>query len=67
MAHRWRVAVLGLGHWYSAYGLARGLREYDRAELVAASSGDRTQLEAFSRTFGVPGYQTAAELLAESR
>ena len=67
MAHRWRVAILGLGHWYSAYGLARGLREYDRAELVAASSGDTTQLEAFSRTFGVPGYQTAAELLERER
>ena len=22
---KWRVAVMGLGHWYSAYGLARAL------------------------------------------
>ena len=31
MRRRWRVAVLGLGHWYSAYGLARALPEYPRA------------------------------------
>ena len=22
--HKWRVAIFGLGHWYSAYGLALG-------------------------------------------
>ena len=37
MARRWRVAVIGLGHWYSAYGLARAMPEYARAELVAAA------------------------------
>ena len=27
---KWRVAILGLGHWYSAYNLARALPEYPR-------------------------------------
>ena len=35
-----RVAVVGLGHWYSAYGLARALPEYPRAELVVAAEPD---------------------------
>ncbi len=52
----YRIAILGLGHWYSAYGLARGLREYPRAELVAAAWHDRAQLEAFTTAFGVRGY-----------
>jgi predicted dehydrogenase len=59
----WKVAILGLGHWYSAYGLARALREYPRAELVAASWRDHGQLEAFTRAFGVRGYLEAADLL----
>ena len=63
MARRWRVAVLGLGHWYSAYSLARALPEYPHAELVAAASNDPSQLEAFSRRFGVRGYADDAELL----
>ena len=37
MAKKWRVAVLGLGHWYSGYGLARALPEYPKAELVAVA------------------------------
>jgi len=32
---KWRVGILGLGHWYSCYGLARALVDYPRAELVA--------------------------------
>jgi predicted dehydrogenase len=63
MERRWRVAVMGLGHWYSAYGLARALREYRKAELVAAAWHDRDQLEAFTRAFGVRGYTDHAELL----
>jgi predicted dehydrogenase len=65
MARRWRVAVVGLGHWYSAYGLARALPEYPRAELVAAASNDPGHLEAFTRRFGVRGYADDAELLAK--
>ena len=64
---KWRVAVLGLGHWYSAYGLARGLREYPRAELVAAAWDDQTQLEAFTSTFGIKGYRDYGELLERER
>ena len=65
MTRTWRVAVLGLGHWYSAYGLARSLHEYPAAELVAASWHDTAQLEEFTGTFGIRGYRTAAELLAQ--
>lgn len=55
-SRRWRVAVLGLGHWYSAFGLARSLPEYPRAELVAAAWHDRAQLDEFSSAFRIPGY-----------
>jgi predicted dehydrogenase len=51
----YRVAVLGLGHWYSAYGLARALPEYPRAELVVAAEPDRRRLEAYCGTFGIEG------------
>lgn len=63
MAAKLRVAVLGLGHWYSAYGLARALRESTRATLVAAAWPKVDQLEAFTRTFGVKGYRDYAALL----
>jgi predicted dehydrogenase len=61
---KWRVAVLGLGHWYSACGLARGLREYPRAELVAAAWDNQAQLDAFTNRFGIKGYRDPDELLA---
>lgn len=60
---KWRVAVMGLGHWYSAYGAARALREYPKAELVAAAWHDDTQRDAFTTTFGVKGYKHYADLL----
>jgi predicted dehydrogenase len=63
MARKWRVAILGLGHWYSAYTLGRALREYGRAELVAAASRDRAQLDPFVATFGIEGYESAEQLL----
>jgi predicted dehydrogenase len=63
MARRWRVAVLGLGHWYSAYGVARALREYPAAELVAAAWHNKSQLQAFTETFGVKGYADYGDLL----
>ena len=53
---RWRVAILGLGHWYSAFGLARAIREYPKAEIVGAAWHDAAQLETFCRTFGVKGF-----------
>ncbi len=55
MSKVWRVGVLGLGHWYSAYGLARALPEYPKAELVAAAWHDRTQLDEFCDSFGLSG------------
>jgi predicted dehydrogenase len=64
MAKAWNVAVIGLGHWYSAYGLARGLAEYPHARLVAAAAADPAQLAAFTSTFGVAAYEDYRELLA---
>jgi predicted dehydrogenase len=61
---QWRVAILGLGHWYSAYGLARALREYPKATLVAAAWDKPAQLDTFTRTFGIRGYADYEELLA---
>src|SRR4051812_49079851 len=63
----WRVAVAGLGHWYSAYGLARAIREYPKAELVAVASGDKVRRDEFAGTFGLPAYDTLAELLDRER
>ncbi len=57
--------MLGLGHWYSAYGLGRALRESPRAELVAVAWHDERQLDEFSRAFGVKGYRDDRALLAE--
>jgi predicted dehydrogenase len=64
MAKKWRFGILGLGHWYSAYGLARALPEYPKAELVAVAWPNRTQLDEFSNTFGIAGYADYGELLA---
>ncbi|PYR91903.1 MAG: hypothetical protein DMF84_15045 [Acidobacteria bacterium] len=64
---KWRLAILGLGHWYSAYNLARGLAEYPKAELVAAAWHDAPQLEAFTRTFGIKAYRDYAALLEHER
>jgi predicted dehydrogenase len=63
----WRIAVAGLGHWYSAYGLARALREYSKAELVAVASRDPVRRNEFAATFGLSGYETLAELLDRQR
>jgi predicted dehydrogenase len=63
MNRKWRVGILGLGHWYSAYNLARALPGHPRAELVAAAWHDAAQLQAFADAFGVRGYATYAELL----
>ena len=38
MTKTWRVAVIGLGHWYSAYGLARALPEYPQRRLVGVAA-----------------------------
>src|SRR5215218_8672640 len=60
---KWRVAVLGLGHWYSAYSLARALPGHPRAELVGAWWSDPGQLDAFTAAFGVRGHADYRELL----
>ena len=57
MASKWRVAILGLGHWYSAYNLARALPEYPKAELVAVAWHNQAQRNEFANTFGIEGYQ----------
>lgn len=64
MTRKWRVAILGLGHWYSAYNLARALREYPKAELVAVAWHNAAQLAEFTSTFSVRGYADYGELLA---
>lgn len=63
MGKKWRVGILGLGHWYSAYELARSLQEYRRAELVAVAADDQAHLDTFATTFGVEGYTDPLKLL----
>jgi predicted dehydrogenase len=60
------VGVLGLGHWYSAYGLARGLQEYPKAELVACASRDEARANEFAETFGISPYTSYSDLLEEA-
>lgn len=64
MSNPYRVAILGLGHWYSAYNLARALRESPRAELVAVAWHRPEQLGEFISAFSVRGYAGYEELLA---
>ncbi len=64
MSRRWRVGVAGLGHWYSAFGLARALPEYPRAELVGVACPDVEHLEEFCQAFDVPGTTNYDELIA---
>jgi predicted dehydrogenase len=64
MARKWRVGVLGLGHWYSAYRLGWTLAGYPRAELAAVACADGAKREAFASTFGVDGHATFDDLLA---
>ena len=59
----WRVAILGLDHWYSAYGLARAMPEYRKAKLVAVACGESTKLDAFTSAFGVEGCADCQEIL----
>ena len=63
MLRTWGVGILGLGHWYSAYGLARALPEYPKAKLRAVSWHNRQQLDAFAGTFGVEAYDACDALL----
>jgi predicted dehydrogenase len=63
MTKKWRVAILGLGHWYSAYLLARALHGYPKAELAAVAWNNSEQLAAFTGEFQIPGYNDYGELL----
>jgi predicted dehydrogenase len=63
VAKTYRVGVVGLGHWYSGYGLARSLGEYPRAELVAVAWADKAQREQFATTFGIDAHASYDELL----
>lgn len=58
------VAILGLGHWYSAYGLARALPEYPHARLVVVASPDEAHRTTFCHTFGVEGVASYAAAIA---
>lgn len=64
MARKYRVGVLGLGHWYSGFGLARGLAEYPRADLVAVADPEEWKAREFSQTFGVDMYTRYEDLIA---
>ncbi len=57
---------MGLGHWYSAYGLARGLVEYPNAELVACASPDEAKASEFAKTFGIVPYNRYDDMLMDA-
>ena len=66
MTRRWRIGVMGLGHWYSGVRLAQAMPQYDKAELVAVASLDETKAHAFGDMFGVPSYTNYDEFLSET-
>lgn len=61
---KWRVAVMGLGHWYSGFGLARALQKHEKAELVAVADHDEAHVNEFAKTFEIDGYTSYEELAA---
>jgi predicted dehydrogenase len=64
MARKYRVGVLGLGHWYSAYRLGWTLAGYPRAELAAVACADGAKRDAFAGAFEIDGHASFDELLA---
>lgn len=66
MTGKWRAGILGLGHWYSCNGLAQGLSEYPKAELIAVAYHDEGKAHEFSATFDIEAYADYDELLARS-
>jgi predicted dehydrogenase len=64
MTRKWRVGILGLGHWYSCNGLARGLAEYAKADLVAVAYHDEDKTREFAATFGIDAHRDYDELLS---
>ena len=64
MPKQYGVGVIGLGHWYSAYGLARSLQEYGKAELKAVAYHDEAKAKEYGTTFGVDWYTDYDALLA---
>ncbi len=64
MSRTWRVAVAGLAHWYSAFGLARALPEYPKARLVAAAWDNPAQLAEFTSAFNVDAHDSYEALLS---
>jgi predicted dehydrogenase len=64
MTRTWRVGILGLGHWYSAFGLARALAEYPKATLAGVAWHNQAQLDAFATTFDVETYTDYDQLLS---
>lgn len=63
MTPSYRVAVLGLGHWYSAYALARALPEYPRARLVAVADPDAGKREQYAGAFGLEAHADYGDVL----
>lgn len=59
----YRVGIMGLGHWYSAYGISRGLLEYPKAELIACASPDEAKRTEFAATFGIATYSSYSDML----
>ena len=66
MTRKWRVGVMGLGHWYSGFSLARALPNFPQAELVAVASLDEPKARAYEEMFGVPSYTDYDEFLAKA-
>ena len=63
MGRQFGVGILGLGHWYSAYHLARALPEYPKAKLVAVACREPDKLDEFASTFGIDGYADYGQLV----
>lgn len=57
MSKKLRVGLIGLGHWYFAYAVARHFPKSELGTLLAVSDPDERVIQ-FSREFGIPEYTT---------
>ena len=48
-----RIAIVGLDHWYAAFGLAEAVASHDGARLVAIADKERGRLTAYAQRSGV--------------
>ncbi len=58
------VGIIGFGHWYTAFWIARCLNEDSKAKLVAVSDPRKDKLKDFASRFNVETHEEYEEVLS---